>query len=72
MFVESMENLKTSKYHTFSKKENLSSLVLSIVYSKCGKENEKYLNKKKIVTQHKGLNGSHEWNRVKRTEKPKE
>ena len=25
-----------------------------------------------LVTQHKGLNGSHDWNRVKRTEKPKE
>ena len=24
-----------------------------------------------LVTQHKGLNGSHDWNRVKRTEKPK-
>ena len=25
-----------------------------------------------LVTQHKGLNGSHDWNRVKRTEKPRE
>ena len=25
-----------------------------------------------LVTQHKGLNGTHDWNRVKQTEKPKE
>ena len=25
-----------------------------------------------LVIQHKGLNGSHDWNRVKQTEKPKE
>ena len=37
-----IENAKTLKYHTFSKK----TLVLSIICSKCGNEDEKYLKKK--------------------------
>ena len=37
-----IENPKTLKYHTFSKKTS----VLSIICSKCGNEDEKYLKKK--------------------------
>ena len=36
-FVVSIENLKTLKYHTFSKK----TLVVSIICCKCGNEEEK-------------------------------
>ena len=39
VFVVSIENLKTLKYHTFSKK----TLVISIICSKCGSEDEKTL-----------------------------
>ena len=37
LFVASIENLKILKYHTFSKK----TLVFSIICSKCENENEK-------------------------------
>ena len=39
VFVVSIENLKTLKYHTFSKK----TLVISIICSKCGSEDQKTL-----------------------------
>ena len=42
LFVVTIENPKTLKYHTFSKKTS----VLSIICSKCGNEDEKYLKKK--------------------------
>ena len=37
LFVASIENLKILKYHTFSKKK----IVLSIICSKCENEDEK-------------------------------
>ena len=45
LFVVNMKNLKTLKYHTFSKK----TLVLSIIVSKCGSKDEKILKEEESI-----------------------
>ena len=45
LFVASIENLKILKYHTFSKK----TLVFSIICSKCENEDEKILSEEESI-----------------------